>query len=248
MFDRRQLNDRGRQPRHALHANRLTRHTFDSGDPSGHLRQPRLDCRVGPDPVVVVVTLQVATGVGEEHGVVFAPVVDGGSGQTAQSPTRLVDVRINSAEVEPVDRGVDERADPAMGEAEDTFEVASRREVVAGDEVVAVLSGVHVRPEQAEQRVVRRQLVRVTTASGPPALRWIHPKWRTSERCVEAALSASRRASGQSGSDGVHEPASQSIRTAVRRPSPPDASKLTTEPSDRSPGGTRIRRAPAGPT
>ena len=79
-----------------------------------------------------------------------------------------VDVRINSAEVEPVDRGVDERADPAMGEAEDAFEVASGREVVAGDEVVAVLSGVHVRPEQAEQRVVGRQFVARYDGERPP--------------------------------------------------------------------------------
>ena len=61
--------------------------------------------------------------------------------------------------------------------------------------------------------------------------------WRTTDRCIEAALSAMRCANGHSGSDGVHEPASQSIRTAVSRrsPAPASASKVTTEPSERSP-------------
>ena len=46
-----------------------------------------------------------------------------------------------------------------MGEAEDAFEVTSRLEVVAGDEVVAVLRGVDVGPQEPPQRVVGRQFV-----------------------------------------------------------------------------------------
>jgi hypothetical protein len=76
-----------------------------------------------------------------------------------QAPERGVDIRIDDAEVERVDRGIDERVHATVGEAEDALEVAARRQLVERDEIVAVLRGIHVRPHHAAYRVVRRQLV-----------------------------------------------------------------------------------------